>query len=80
MAIIIEKISVGTKQRINALSFVGASDIHNAEKAHAIVLSINGTIMVSPTSPGMINISRVIPKYATLKPPNMAQSTRKSPI
>jgi len=57
-------INVGIRKRNNALSFVGANDIHSAKQAHAKVLNNNGIIIDSPTGRGIKNTKRVIPKYA----------------
>ena len=76
----IAKIKEGITDRSNAIHFVGEIEIQRAIAAHARVLSINGIVIDFEASVGIRKTKRVIPKYATISPPNIAQSVLKRPI
>jgi len=70
----------GTTARISAIHFVGETEIQRATIAQIRVFSISGIVIDFAASVGMKKTNKVIPKYATNSPPNIAQSVLKRPI
>jgi len=72
--------TIGMRHLIKAIHLVGDKLIHNAVTAQTRVFNIIGTIIISPGVPGMIYISKVMPKEAIISPPRIAHIVLYKPI